>query len=41
MPWLRNTGSTISGPSSSAGVPPMAIDCRGADQEGADAGDEA
>ena len=25
MPWLRNTGSTINGPSSRAGAPPMAI----------------
>ena len=25
MPWLRNTGSTIRGPSSSAGAPPIAI----------------
>src|SRR5271155_4337476 len=25
MPWLRNTGSTINGPSSRAEAPPMAI----------------
>ena len=25
MPWLRNTGSTMSGPRRSAGIPPMSI----------------